>query len=159
MERARYEKLHYMNLGTEAAPKYELINEGITDFTESQNAQSDTRQYIGEKTASQRVRSLQPSFAYAGLLNDEDLVSKKLYEIGSNQEMNVKVKIVHVDTWGPDKTKLVARKGVYAVIPENPGSGSGGEDLGISGTLSQTGEIEIGTWDMGKKTFTANKGN
>jgi hypothetical protein len=157
MERARYEKLHYMNLGTVAAPRYELINEGITDFTESQNAQVESSHYIGAKVATQRTRSLQPSFAYAGLLNDEDPVSKRLYEIGANQEVNVKVKIAHVDTWGTDKTKLVARLATYNVIPENPGSGAGGEDLGISGTLSQVGEITIGTWDMGKKTFTANK--
>jgi hypothetical protein len=157
MERLRYEKLHYMNLGTASAPKYELINEGITDFTESQNAQVEASHYIGNKVATQRTRSLQPSFAYAGLLNDEDVVSKRLYEIGANQELNVKVKIVHVDTWGADKTKLMARLGTYNIIPENPGSGSGGEDLGISGTLSQIGELVVGTWDMGKKTFTANK--
>jgi hypothetical protein len=157
MERARYEKLHYMNLGTAAVPKYELINEGITDFTESQNAQVDASHYIGNKVATQRTRSLQPSFSYAGLLNGEDAVSKRLYEIGANQELNVKVKIVHVDTWGTDKTKLVARMGTYTVIPENPGSGSGGEDLGISGTLSQAGELVIGTWDVSKKTFEAKK--
>jgi hypothetical protein len=157
MERARYEKLHYMNLGTAAAPKWELINEGITDFTESQNAQVEASHYIGNKVATQRTRSLEPSFAYAGLLSDEDPVSKRLYEIGANQELNVKVKIAHVDTWGADKTKLVARMGTYNVIPENPGSGSGGEDLGISGTLSQVGELAIGTWNMGTKTFTPNK--
>ena len=157
MERLRYEKLHYMNLGTVSSPKYELINEGITDFTESQNAQVEASHYIGNKVATQRTRSLQPSFAYEGLLNDEDAVSKRLYEIGANQELNVKVKIVHVDTWGGDKTKLAARLGTYNVIPENPGSGSGGEDLGISGTLSQIGELAIGTWNMGNKTFTATK--
>ena len=157
MERLRYEKLHYMNLGTVSSPKYELINEGITDFTESQNAQVEGSHYIGNKVATQRTRSLQPSFAYTGLLNDEDAVSKRLYEIGANQELNVKVKIVHVDTWGTDKTKLVARLGTYNVIPENPGSGAGGENLGISGTLSQVGELAIGTWNMGSKTFTPNR--
>jgi hypothetical protein len=157
MERLRYEKLHYMNLGSVSSPKYELINEGITDFTESQNAQVEASHYIGNKVATQRTRSLQPSFAYAGLLNDEDAVSKRLYEIGANQELNVKVKIAHVDTWGTDKTKLIARLGTYNIIPENPGSGSGGEDLGISGTMSQVGELVVGTWNMGNKTFTANK--
>ena len=119
--------------------------------------QVEASHYIGNKVATQRTRSLEPSFAYAGLLNDEDAVSKRLYEIGANQELNVKVKIAHVDTWGTDKTKLMARLGTYNIIPENPGSGSGGEDLGISGTLSQVGELMIGTWNMGNKTFTANK--
>lgn len=155
MERARYERLHYADIGTESMPNIVLINEGITDFTESQNPETETRQYIADKTARERTKALQPTFSYSGLLNDEDPFSKYLYEVGANQKINQKIPIIHVDTWDETSGKLKARKAMYNIIPDNPGSGAGGDDLNMSGTISQDGDLVIGLWDPETKTFTA----
>jgi hypothetical protein len=158
MERARHEKLHYMDLGTKDAPDYQLINEGVTDFAEAQNPETETRQYIADKTSRERVKRVQPSFSYTAVLNDCDPVSKYLYSVGADQKINTLVDIVHVDTWDADSDgKLVARKAQYNIIPENPGSGAGGDDLNMSGTISQNGDLIKGKWDQKDKIFTADK--
>jgi hypothetical protein len=153
----RYEKLHYANIGTASSPQWVLINEGITDFTNSLNPETDTRQYIADKTAREKTKSYQPSYAYSGLLNDDDPFSKWLYGLSADQKLNIKVPIVSVDTW--DETTsgsglFTARMATYNVIPDNDGSGAGGDDLNLSGTISQDGDLVKGTWDMEDQEFT-----
>jgi hypothetical protein len=90
-----------------------------------------------------------------GVFNDTDPVSVMLYESGADQKLNVKKTIVHVDTWDADEDgKLTARKAVYNIIPDNPGSGPAGEDLAMTGAISQDGELIKGKWNPTAKTFT-----
>ena len=154
-ERMRYEKLHYANIGNDTTPQWVLINEGITDFTNSLNPETETRQYIADKTAREKTKSYQPSYAYSGLLNDEDPFSEWLYNLSADQKLNTKVKIVSVDTWDETGSGIfTARMAQYNVIPDNDGSGAGGDDLNLSGTISQDGDLVKGTWDSAAKTFT-----
>lgn len=148
-----HDNLYYWKDSEDATLK--LINEGVTDFTQSLSPNTEDKQYIADKNARTTMTGYNPSFAYTAEMVKADPFCKRLYYIGKNQLIGVREDIVEVDSW-EDATdgKVPARQYTFEVQPGNAGSGSGGSSLGMDGTLQQVGDVIQGSFDVATKEFT-----
>lgn len=152
MGQKRYERLHYMDVGTQSVV-WALINEGVTAFDDDLAPKTETKQYIADQNERDEVVGYKPSFKYTAEHDETDAVCRKLYNIGANQLVGETVDIVTVDVWTEEDGVCTARKGTYNVIPSKAGSGAPGSALTMEGTLSQVGDLDVGTWDVATNTF------
>ena len=144
----RYDRLHYMNTGTEAVPVWSLINEGIVTFDDDLAPITETKQYIADKNQHDVITGYKPTFKYSAEIDSTDVVNKKLYDIGADQKIGETCEIVSVDMWDLAAGVYTARKATYNVIPSKSGSGDAGAYLKMEGSLSQVGDIVKGTWTI-----------
>ncbi len=149
----RYDRLHYMNTGTQELPTWSLINEGVTAFDDDLAPKTETKQYIADENEHDSVVGYKPSYSYSAELDHTDPVSLKLYTIGADQVIGEQVDIVTVDVWTLADGSCKARKGTYNVIPSKAGSGEPGGSLKMEGTLAQDGPLVSGSWTVQTKTF------
>ena len=148
------DNLHYVKwTGQE---EYVLANKGITNWEQALNANTeDGTQYIGESTAQGNASSYAPSVSYEGNAYPDDAFNLWVYQQGKSQIIGATFEEVEVETWNEDTSGVYhAYHRTYEVQPDNPGSGEGGGKLGMSGTFSQQGAQEEGTFNISTKTFT-----
>lgn len=149
------DNLHYGIIP--GSDKAVLINEEVTDWTQSASPETSDKHFIGEKNKRTSMKGYAPSVAYSAVHNPTDPFLTFLYETGKDEKVGVEFDDIEVETWNETATagKFVARKRTYEVQPSNPGSGAGGDDLKMEGTLAQKGSSVKGTFDMATKAFTA----
>ena len=139
--------------------KHVLAGDGLTDWTQSSNPNTDEGQYIHEKNKHTQMMGYGPQVSYSGVAYPSDPFNYWLYKVGKNEFVGAKFEEIEVETWNPsDTTNKVynAYKRVYEVQPDNPGSGEGGGRLAIEGTFSQFGSVVLGTFNIETRTFTEN---
>lgn len=149
------ENLHYVSW--EGLEKPVLASEGITDWTQALNPETEEIHYIGEKNKRTTMKGYSPTVAYTGHLNPSDSFSLHLYEIGKQEQVGQTIDETEVETWNASETagSFHAYKRTYEVQPANPGSGAGGDPLNLEGTLAQMGSAVEGTFALETKVFTA----
>lgn len=146
------DNLHYAKLGEKTV----LINEEVTNFTQAVAPVTVEKHFIGEKNKRVDVKGFAPTVAYSAALNPTDPFLMYLYEIGKDEKVGETFDEYEVETWNVvSEGVFVARKHTYEVQPANPGSGAGGEDLKMEGTLAQKGNTIKGKFDIATKAFTA----
>ena len=134
------ENLHYVkpitNITGVTFESYVLAGDGLTDWTQSSNPNTEDGQYIHEKTQHSNILGYAGSVSYSGIAYPSEEIE--------------------VETWNSTETgKYKAYKRIYEVQPDNPGSGEGGAKLAIEGTFAQQGSVVPGVFDISTKTFTA----
>lgn len=154
------ENLHYVlpinELMEITFSKPVLAGDGLTDWTQSSNPDTEDGQYIHEKTKHTDLNRYGPQVSYSGAAYPGDDFNYWLYLIGKREVLGARFEEIEVETWNPtgaDKT-YSAYKRTYEVHPDNPGSGAGGEKLAIEGTFSQVGSVTAGTYNISTGTFT-----
>lgn len=148
------DNLHYAVIARSSTAV--LINEEVTDWTQTAAPETSDKQFIGEKNKRTSMKGYAPSVAYSAVLNPTDPFLMFLYNTGKLEQVGVTFDDIEVETWNQKTTgKFSAYKRTYEVQPSNPGSGAGGDDLKMEGTLSQKGSVIKGTFDISTKTFTA----
>lgn len=150
----RYERLHYMNFGTEETADWKLINDGIVSFDDDLAPKTETKQYIADKNEHDVILGYKPTYKYSAEVDSLDDVNVKLYNIGADQLVGETCEIVTVDTWTLNTDVCKARKATYNIIPTKAGSGDAGGYLKMEGSLSQVGDIVKGDWAVSTLTFT-----
>jgi len=151
----RPQLLHYINLGTELAPQYALVNKGVTSFEDSLEVETSEEHYIADQNATTLSSGVKASWSYTATVYSDDPVVQMLYNISADQTLNKTVDMVTVETWNGEKTALVARKVSLNVQPSKWAGGEAGGSLQVEGTLTQIGEPVAGTFNMTTKEFTA----
>ena len=155
----RAQLAHYMNTGAEGTPTYSRIGEGVTDFTESKNAQEYTRQYIDDQSETTDVVGYSPSVAYSADIYTDDPVCQKLVAVTDGELVGnaAQVDVVTANEYEieGEATTCTAYKRTYSVVPDQKGGGV--QALVYTGTLRAVGDQTVGTWNPTTKTFTANE--
>lgn len=135
----------------------ELIGKGVTDFTVATNPKTESVHYIHEKNPSGGLGGYAPTATFTAEAFTGDAVMEFLVELGRTMSVGVEAysHIVTVDTWEKEATgKLRAVKQNVVITIDNPGSGSGGSALAVTGTMTYDGDPVQGTFDETTKTFT-----
>lgn len=157
--RMRDELKSFMDVTPEAdSPTYELIGEGFTDATTALNPNKYDRHYIHERTGQSDVIGYQPAISYSADMNDDDPVLKHLWKVGNKRLVgkDATTTIVTVQYWEQGSTEgtFAAFKQKVAIVPDNPGSGTAGNPLALTGSFAFKGDAVEGEWNDETKTFT-----
>lgn len=157
MAEMREKLMHFFNIGTEEAPNYVLLGDGITSLTEEFNPETETKQYIHQSNGTTNVKSYTPSISVTKeYIKDDDLQNWinekiKILPTGSSAQSDyVRINILEAGTDGV--YPAVKRKCTYQF--DNIG-GDAGSELTSGMTLGGVGDGIQGTFDVAKKTFTA----
>lgn len=134
---------------------FELLGSGFTELNESPSAQTTSKRYINQSSASQSVTG----YEWATSFNADQIVSEKAIEyirnIGEMQLVgpDTEVEYIIVDLDKAAQTAgYRARKFTVAIAVDSFDDNDG--ELGVSGSfLGQSDPIE-GTFDTSAKTFT-----
>lgn len=155
------ENLHYVKpTASLFGMKFEkpvLAGDGLTDWTQSANPNTEDGQYIHEKNKHTNLNGYGPQVSYSGVAYPSDQFNYWLYQIGKKEVVGAQFEEIEVETWNQTAVAgtYVAYKRTYEVQPDNPGSGEGGGKLSIEGTFSQIGSVTVGTYSITAGTFTA----
>lgn len=156
----RYQIADYISKITDGeANAYALCGVGYNTLDETFGAQSDSKVYISEKTASSEVKNYQAQFPFAcDLMEDQEAVDM-VYDIGRNHKTGADAQLsyVRVELWKPVESKastFKARKFIVSVEASNV-TGAGGETVAMSGNFNPVGDFIDGEFDTKTKTFTA----
>lgn len=148
----------FMNTATDAStPKWSLIGEGFTSFSEAKNPKEYSRQYVHEKTERSDVVGFAPSIAYSADMHSGDPCVERVAKAHDEEQIgnDAHVDIVAVNMWqkGSADGTYVAYKRTYSIIPDSKGDSN--DALIYSGNLKAVCEAEKGTFSTKDNTFTA----
>lgn len=154
----RYDWADYYNLGTKEEPKWTLMGTGFTSLDEKPSAQSESKIYINDRTASTRVKSYQTSFPFSADAVMSDEIIEDIYNIATKRAtgFSSEREYVRAELWRSADNQadvFTARKFSVSVQIDSI-SGAGGEAVVIGGSLNALGDPEDGCFDVTTKTFT-----
>lgn len=147
----------YLNIGAGQVEEYALMGAGFNTLDETVGAQTDSKTYINESTATTTVKGYQTEFPYDTDMIKDEKAGMALYAIGRDHKTGSEAEFdyVRVDLYDPveNKTNLFkARKfKVAAVVSDS--KGNGGEVMINTGTLSCVGDPIQGYFDTTTKKF------
>ena len=153
----RFKIADYLNVGTNETPEYAFMGAGFNTLDETVGAQTDSKTYINQVTASTTVKGYQTEFPYDTDMVKDEKAGMALYAVGRDHKTgsDAEFDYVRVDLYDPvpEKTNLFkARKfRVAAVVSDS--KGNGGEVMVNTGTLSCVGDPVQGYFDTTTKKF------
>lgn len=152
----RADRQHYMNVGTAESPRWSLIGEGFTEFSESKNAVSYQRRYIHEATKRTDVTGYAPVIDYELEVYSGNPAAEKICAITDGEligeEARVEILAVNLYAEGDVSGVYPAAKRTYSVIPDSCGEGT--DALCYTGTMKAVGDIVTGTYVKSSGVFT-----
>ncbi len=158
MAEMREKLMHFFNIGTESAPKYVLLGDGITSLTEEFNPESETKQYINQSNGTTNVKSYTPSISIEKeYIKDDELQGWinekiKILPTGSQAQSDyIRINILEAATEGA--YPAVKRKCTYQF---DSIGGDAGSELMNSMTLGGVGDGIQGTFNVATRTFVLN---
>lgn len=149
--RKRKVQANYLKVGED----FELLGTGFTELNESPSAQTTSKRYINQASATQSITG----YEWTTSFNTDQIVSDKaieyIREIGEMQKTGADAEseyiIVDLDKPGTAEGTYRARKIKVAIAVDSFDDNDG--ELGISGSfLGQSDPIE-GTFTVADKTF------
>lgn len=154
----RRKQANYLEVGT--TPKYELMGAGFTDLNESPSAQTTSKRYVNDKSATKSITGYDWSTAYTTDQIRDQAVINHICEIGEKQltgaDAEANYCIVDLDkpvnSEGASNT-FAARQLKVAIEVASFGNEDG--EMTAEGNLLGVGDIVIGTFNTETKTFTA----
>lgn len=150
--RKRKVQANYLKVGED----FELLGTGFTELNESPSAQTTSKRYINQASATQSITG----YEWTTSFNTDQIVSDKaieyIREIGEMQKTGAEAEteyiIVDLDKPAETEGSYRARKIKVAIAVDSFDDNDG--ELGISGSfLGQSDPIE-GTFTVSDKTFT-----
>ncbi|MEG2841857.1 MAG: hypothetical protein RR900_00085 [Ruthenibacterium sp.] len=146
----------YLNIGTTLAPDICLMNvmEGID---ENPNAIVVEKHYVSDASATVITAGYKQQFPITGDLYKENKVMEYIRDIGEEQKVGVETDYYRVRLYQP----ITGKVGTYYARKFRVGfeiasiSGAGGEIMAIEGNMNTVGDVVVGTFDVGTRTFTA----
>lgn len=152
----RHQFADYLNTGSADVPSFALMGIGFTTLDEEPGAQTETKKYVNEKTATKSVVSYETVFPFESDLIPEQEPVLALYNVGRNHYTGSEAEFeyVRVELWDAvdgQANEFAARKFIVsAEISEI----SGEADIQVSGNLNAVGDFVDGTFNTVTRTFT-----
>jgi len=148
-------------LPTESDPnefEWVLMGSGFLNLDESPNAQTETRAYINDASATQIVRGYEVEFPFTADMIANMRAVMALYNVGRNQLQGIDAEFDYcrVELFKPEISPGVfpARRFRVAVdIADTTGAGT--EIMEMSGALRGVGDFVDGSFDTDTNEFTA----
>lgn len=146
----RHERIAYLMVDA----SYEIMGEGITDWTYSANPKTSSSHYVHQQNASGGLSGYAPAITITAEGYSGDPVLDYIMDLGRTLAVGATAlkKLCIYDSWTADK-KAIEVDVVISI--DNPGSGAAGEALAVTATLTFNGDITEGTFNPATKTFTA----
>lgn len=150
---------HYLNIGTESAPEWVLLGDGITSLTEEFNAESDTKQYINQANGTTAIKSYTPSISVEKeyIIGDklQEWINDKIKKLPTGSSATAEYVRVNIKE-SPTGSKYPAVKRKCSYQFDSMG-GDAGSELMSSMTLGGIGDGIVGTFDVtdGSEAFTS----
>ncbi|RXI55281.1 hypothetical protein DP122_05095 [Clostridium tetani] len=149
--RKRKIQANYLKIGE----IFELLGTGFTELNESPSAQTTSKRYINQSSASQSITG----YEWATNFNADQIVSEKAIEhirnIGEMQKLGTDTEteylIVDLDR-SAETNGFRARKFKVAIAVDSFGDNDG--ELGIEGSFLGISDPVEGTFDTSSKEFT-----
>ena len=138
---------------------YSYVNAGFVKCNEDNSAKVDKTAFIGDVNATCAVTGYENGWEYEAQYVKGDPVVDDLASIAREQKIGADCErlLVSVDMTAPVEGQpgvYSARKALIAVEAAPP-SGDPKSVTTISGTFHQTGDLTLGTFDVGLKAFAA----
>lgn len=139
----------------EIATKFEFMGAGFTELNESPSAQTTSKRYINQSSASQSVTGYEWSTSFNTDQMQNEKVIDYIREIGELQKLGEETEanylIVDLDQ-AAQTAGFRARKIKVAIAVDSFDDNDG--ELGISGSFLGISDPVLGTFDETTKTFT-----
>lgn len=148
----------YLNVGT-TDEQWVLMGAGFNSLDENPSAQTESKTYINDKSATSYIKGYQTQFPFDTDLIKSEAAVMALYDIGRNQKTGADAELdyVRVELFEPITGKdntFKARR--FRVAVEVSGlAGSGGETIKVTGNLNNVGTYIDGEFNTQTRTFTA----
>lgn len=152
-------KAYYLDVSADGSSKqYELVGYGITNNGKTMNPQSETKQYVNQKTATTITNSYQVEYPFEGEIIKNDKVIKFLYDIIENETLGKKIQrsLVTFDFPEGDSPSLeaVPAKERIVNIEMSEMTREAGTSIKISGSFKAVTDLSTGTFNATTKEFT-----
>lgn len=145
---------NYLNVSTTGTEKYVLMGAGFTELNESPGAQTASKRYINNASASTSIVGYEWSASFnTDQIRDEEAV-EFICNIGENllTGADAETDYIIVDLDKKEGNAYKARKIRVAVEVADFDDNDG--EMGASGTLLGVGDMIQGTFDASTNTFT-----
>lgn len=156
--RNRVDQASYIEVPGDDTATYELMGTGFKDLNESPAAQTASKKYINNKSATKSIVSYDWSSAFSLDQVRSEKVVDFICKIGEEQLTGADAEsnyvIVSLDKKGKSANEFYARK--IAVAIEVSAFENNDGEMGASGNLLGKGDIEIGLFNIETKTFIKN---
>lgn len=139
----------------EVAATFELLGTGFTELNESPSAQTTSKRYINQSSASQSVTGYEWASEFtADQINSEKAI-EYIREIGEMQKLgaDTETNYIIVDLDKPAATTGFRARKIKVAISVDSFEDEDG-DLGISGSFLGISDPILGTFDTTTKEFT-----
>lgn len=154
----RYQHPGYIDVtGGSEEPQYELLGTGVTQLDDSPSAQTTSKRYVNNKSATQRISA----YEWTAPLEFDLIRSEKAIEyvadIGENEKIGSEAETYYVKVFlekpvAEQQNKYYAKRRKVAVEVADFSDNDG--EIQGSGNLLAISDWEDGTFDTTTKTFT-----
>lgn len=151
MIRKRKIQANYLKIGE----KFELLGAGFTELNESPSAQTTSKRYINQASASQSITG----YEWTTSFNADQIASEKAIEyirdIGELQKLGseAETEYLMVDLDQEATSKGYRARKIRVAISIDSFEDNDGE-LGVTGSFLGMSDIILGTFDLETNTFT-----
>lgn len=147
--------LDFLDIGTDGAPKFELMGRGFKDLNHSPGAKTASKRYINDASESESIVGYAWTASFEIDQFEDEAVIQYIMDIVENEKTggDAETDYVCVDMYkskGADTYE--ARKRKVAISIDDTENNDG--ELGASGKLSAMGDWIHGTFNRSTKTFT-----
>ncbi|MBU3112003.1 hypothetical protein [Clostridium lacusfryxellense] len=147
---------NYLEVGE--TPTFALMGAGFTELNESPSAQTTSKRYINDKSATQSVTGYEWSTAFTTDQIKAQEVIDYICNIGEKQltgaEAETRYVMVDLDKLAEEATPNVFEARMIKVAIEVSGFGDEDGEMTAEGNLLGNGDIVIGTFATLTQTFT-----
>ena len=155
--RQRRMQANYLECGT--TPAFVLMGAGFTELNESPSAQTTSKRYINDKSATQSITGYEWSTAFTtDQIKDQEVI-KYIRNIGEKQltgaDAQTRYVMVNLDELAAEATPNVFQARMIKVAVEISDFGDEDGEMTAEGNLLGNGDIVLGTFSTETKTFTA----
>lgn len=158
----RYQQADYIDVsGRGDSPQYELLGFGVTKLDNSPSAQTTSKRYVNQKSATQKIGSYQFSAPLEFDLVRSEQAIAYIADIGENEKTGAEAETNYVKVYltksvaSKENTFEAKRRRVAVEIADF--ADNDGEIQG-SGNLLGVSDWEIGEFNTQTKTFTKAEG-
>lgn len=146
---------NYLNIG-ETETSYELMNAGFNELNEAPSAQTSSKKYIGDTSATKAIIGYDWSTAFNSDIIRSEKVIEHICNIGEMQLIGADAEadyvIVDLEKKGTAANEFKARKFKVAIEISSFDNNDG--EMAVSGNLLGIGDLVPGTFNTTTKTFT-----
>lgn len=154
--RKRLKVADYLNVGKNGVDEYVFMGLGFTELNESPSAQTSSKRYINDKSATTSITGYETEFGYeTDQIRDEKAIDF-ICDIGELQKTgdDAETDYIKVDLDKPGTTENTYRARKFRVAVEVSDLEAKDGEMSAKGKFLGVGDLVLGTFDTTTKKFT-----